>query len=172
MKTITQKQISHLGKMEDRKNQYDDSKEMKVFRNFCKKHGLILVDHPKGQKDVDCAVYDKNGELQFYADLERSRKDKWNNDWPYYWSRVSFLQRKDRYIDKDDPFKMVWFNHQLTKIIVCKKEQILKYPIETFEYCGKIDIRRSIPFDETTLFGTGFSDREKSLFKNRKEIKL
>jgi len=63
---------------------------------------------------------------------------------------------------------MVFFNFDRTKFICVNKEEIMKYPSGRRYTQGKMDSVIKIPFNDTRMYGSNLTDKEKLLFKNHK----
>ena len=78
---------------------------------------------------------------------------------------LSFLSRKEKFL-KYDNFVMIFFNYDLSKFVRIKKSDILKFPSVKRYTKGKYDLIRKIPFECGKMYGKGFGEREKSIFKH------
>jgi len=160
------------GTFEDRRDAFDDTTELQVFRSYLKTHygaSYTIVDKPYGMYAVDVGVFTATGQLHAAFDLERCKA--WGADWPAYWKSLSFLARKDTYLQQYDTFGMVWFNHALTKFVLAWKDDILRFPViqRTFARATYHDWVRAVEFNCGTLFGSDFGVRERSCFSSRVE---
>ena len=174
MTYITKEDINKFGSYTDRRNHFDDELDVDAFIAFLK---TIYIDgnveyrkKPFGEYGVDLGVY-VNGKLSFTVDVERW--SAWENEWPHFYSHVSFLGRKEKFLKRKENFVMVNFNYNRTKFICIDKKDIVKYPTIDRHTKGKLDKVRKISFDDARLYGLELTEREKSLFKNHKvrEIK-
>ena len=109
----------------------------------------------------------------FLLAVDIERWSKWNEDWPSNYRYVSFLSRKLKFVHKHKSFVMVFFNYDRTKFICVNRDDIIKYPSGGRYTQGKMDSVIKIPFDDTRIYGSELTEREKFLFKNHKvrEIK-
>ena len=173
MKTITKDTIKNYGTFRDRKNSFDDNKEIKIFVKFLNSKypkDCEIVEKPFGKEGVDIGIF-RDGQLGCAFDLERS--DTWKNDWPSKWKCISFLDRKSKYLFEDPEFGMVWFNKNLTKFIIAWKKDILKFPVSNrYLPNGEIDRVRKVDFKYGKLYGSSFNPIEVEKFKNRVEYEI
>lgn len=165
MNNITSSDIKKFGSYDDRLDSFDDEKEILVASNFLKNKCDYLdkiKKKPFGPYGVDLGVFNSKDNLKFVVDVERW--SKWEDDWPSNYRYISFLQRKEKFL-KDVEFVMMIFNYDLTKFVRIKKEDIVKFsPTQRFTQ-GKYDTIRKIPFEYGKMYGTGFGEREKSIFE-------
>lgn len=174
MTYITKKDINKFGSYEDRNDSFDDDLDVDTFIDFLstiyKDDSVEFRKKPFGIYGVDLGVY-TNGKLSFTVDVERW--SAWKQEWPKFYSHVSFLGRKEKFLERKENFVMVFFNYDLTKFICVDKKDIVKYPTIDRHTQGKLDRIRKISFDDARLYGSELTEREKFLFKNHKvrEIK-
>lgn len=164
MSIISSLDIKKFGSYSDRKNSYDDNKELIIVSNFIKNYSDpndIIKFKPFGERGIDLGVFDSQNNLKFVVDVERWKV--WDHDWPANYRYISFLERKEKYL-KYSQFVMIFFNYSLNKLIRVKKDDILKFSPEKRYTQGKYDTVRKIPFQYGKMYGTGFSEREKSIF--------
>jgi len=162
---ITKTDIRNFGSYSDREDSFDDGKEISIISEFLKSHSETsdrIIEKPYGKYGVDLGVFDEMVKLKYAVDVERW--SQWNTDWPSNYRYISFLQRKEKFL-KHNQFVMIFFNYSLTKFIRIRKDDILKYPPVDRYTKGKIDSVRKIPFECGKLYGTGFTEREKSIFE-------
>ena len=174
MTYITKSDINQFGSYTDRKDHFDDDREVEVMINFLTEvyendPSVRIKSKPLGTYDVDLGVYWKN-KLIVGVDVERW--SAWTNDWPSFYSHVSFLGRKEKFIRNGMDFIMAYFNYDLSKVILLDKQAILKYPTIDRHTKGKVDRIKKISFDDAKLYGSNLTDREKSLFKKHHECIL
>ena len=156
----------------DRKNRWDDSKDLIHFASFVKnsyKHPCEVIEKPFGECDVDIGIK-VNGKMVYIVDVERS--NVWDDDWPSSFRYVSFLHRRDKYLKRKENFFMAYFNTSFNKLLLVSKEDIVKYPYVKkvfYNHGRKVDIIKKIPFRCARLFGNNLTDREKQLFPNHSE---
>lgn len=173
MTYLSKQEIGELGIFSDRKDSYDDNKELDIFCKFLKinyPNQCKIVRKPYGKYGVDIGVF-VDSEIVCAFDLERCKT--WKDDWPLKWKCLSFLSRKDKHL-KFPQFGMVWFNQSLTKFAIAWKKDIIKYPVEKRYVDGKEDPKgvRKIKFDDGKLYGSSFNVIEIERFKNRVEYDL
>jgi len=171
---IDKSDIKQFGSYSDRKNNFDDNQEVNVMINFLTEmyendSTVHIKTKPLGIYDIDIGVYWKD-KLVVGVDVERW--SVWNTDWPNFYSHVSFLGRKEKFIRKNMDFIMAYFNYDLSKVILLDKQSILKYPTVDRHTKGKVDRIKKISFDDAKLYGSNLTDREKSLFKKHRECIL
>ena len=164
MNLIDSQDIKKFGSYEDRENCFDDKKEILVTCNFlkgkCDSYHKVK-EKPFGIYGVDLGVFDSQNKLKFAVDVERW--SLWKEDWPENYKYLSFLNRKEKFLNHDN-FVMIYFNYNLTKFVRIKKSDILKFsPVKRYTQ-GKYDFIRKIPFECGKMYGTGFGEREKSIF--------
>lgn len=163
---ITSSDIRKFGSYSDRKDSYDDEKELLVACNFIKNYSdpsFKIKQKPFSKYGIDIGVFDSDDNLKLAVDVERWRF--WNNDWPENYKYISFLERKEKYLKEFDQFMMIYFNYSLNKLIIVKKENIIKFSPEKRYTQGKYDLIRKIPFEYGKMYGRQFGKREKSIFK-------
>lgn len=164
MNLITSKDIKKFGSYKDRHDSFDDELELDIISNFLKDKCNDLDQirkKPYGKYDVDLGVFDKENNLKFVVDVERW--SVWKSDWPSNYRYLSFLERKEKFL-KYNNFVMVFFNHDLTKFVRIKKEDILNVsPVKRFTQ-GKYDFVRKIPFEYGKMYGTNFGELEQTIF--------
>jgi len=174
MTYITNEDINKFGSYKDRNNHFDDELDIDVFIAFLK---TVYIDgnveykkKPFGDYGVDLGVY-IDGKLFFTVDVERW--SAWKNEWPNFYSHISFLGRKEKFLKRKENFVMVYFNYDHTKFICVDRKDIVKYPTIDRHTKGKLDRIKKLPFDVGRLYGSNLTEREKTLFKNHKvrEIK-
>ena len=152
----------------DRKNNYDDDKETLKFIKFAKtfyEESTKFIVRPFGDYDVDVGIF-KEETLVSTVDVERW--SVWDRDWPPHYKYISFLGRKEKLLERNENFAMVYFNKSLDKLLVVAKKDIIKYPTQKkyFSRFKKYDLIRQIPFDCGRLYGKNLTDTEKKNFKN------
>lgn len=164
MNLITSKDIKKFGSYKDRYDSFDDKLELDIIFNFLKNKCNDtdrIRKKPYGKYDVDLAVFDKENILKFAVDVERW--SVWKGDWPSNYRYLSFLERKEKFL-KYNNFVMIFFNHDLTKFVRIKKEDILNVsPVKRFTQ-GKYDLVRKIPFEYGKMYGTNFGKLEQTIF--------
>lgn len=171
-------QINAWGSMNDRKDSYDDDADVLFFKNnFAKRYvtafqEMQILPKPDGPFGVDIGLY-REGKLVGTMDIERSRADGWNPDWPEYYRHISFLSRKEKFLyqHKDLPFTMVYLNHNRTKVLLVGQKALLSRSSKGVRFQnGFGERKREIPYineegkHNGTLFGLEFSDKERKLF--------
>ena len=169
---IDRKDINQFGSYEDRKDSYDDDKDVDAFISFLKlvySEEYTFKPKPFGPYGVDLGVY-KNNKFVLAVDIERW--SKWNEDWPSNYRYVSFLSRKLKFVHKHKNFVMVFFNYNRTKFICVNRDDIMKYPSGGRYTQGKMDSVIKIPFDDARIYGHELTEREKFLFKNHKVCEI
>jgi hypothetical protein len=174
MNYITKSDINQFGSYVDRKDNFDDDKEIDVAINFLSQvyendPSVTFKSKPFGKYDVDLGVY-WNDKLVISVDVERW--SAWTDEWPNYYSHVSFLGRKEKFLRNGMDFLMMYFNFDLTKLILIDKQTILKYPTIDRHTKSKIDRIKKVSFDDARLYGSNLTQREKSLFKQHRHCKL
>ena len=159
----------------DRKDRWDDNSDIERFIEFLKimyrdRENVEYVPHPFGQYDVDLGVRIE-GKWAIVFDLERM--GPWDEEWPDYYSHVSFLDRKTKYINRPENFCMVWCNKSRNKFITVDQEQLKRYRTVSRNVQGKNDRVKIISFASARLygFGTDLTKREKRIFKNHSVVK-
>ena len=174
-------QIQAWGSMDDRKDSYDDDADVLFFKNnfVRKRYGkhlpqeMQIIAKPDGPFGVDIGIYRPEGKLVETLDIERSRADGWNPDWPEYYRHISFLSRKEKFLyqHKDLPFTMVYLNHKRTKVLMVGQKALLSRHSKGVRFQnGFGERKREIPYineegnHNGTLFGFDFSDKERKLF--------
>ena len=166
MNFINSKDIKKFGSYGDRENCFDDKRELRITSNFlrlrCDSYDKI-IEKPFGEYGVDIGVFDFENKLKFVVDVERW--SVWKDDWPENYKYLSFLSRKEKFL-KYDNFVMIFFNYDLSKFVRIKKSDILKFPSVKRYTKGKYDLIRKIPFECGKMYGKGFCEREKSIFKH------
>lgn len=169
MTYVTKSDIKQFGTFSDRKNSFDDDADVETFIKFLRiaydDQNAEFVSKPFGKYNVDIAVY-VDDVLKLTVDVERWKS--WSSDWPPYYSHVSFLGRKEKFLTRKENFCMVYFNNDRSKFICVDKKDILKYPTVSRNVKGKLDRVKIIPFDDARLYGANLTDREKTLFKNHR----
>jgi len=165
MNRITKQDINKFGSYNDRTNNFDDDADVNAFIDFLK---LVYEDaefrpKPFGPYDVDLGVY-IDDKLILIIDVERW--SAWKDTWPSYYSHVSFLGRKEKFLNKPYQFCMVYFNFDRTKFICINKEDIVKYPTVDRNVKGKMDRVKKLSFDVARLYGSHLTNIERGLFKN------
>ena len=164
MNLITSNDIRNFGSYSDRKNCFDDNMELdvavKFINNYCDDNDVIKKK-PYGRYGVDIGVFDGANNLKYAVDVERW--SKWNDDWPQNYKHLSFLGRKDKFLNHGQ-FAMMFFNYDLTKLIRIIKNDIIKVSREKRFTQGKFDIVRKVPFKYGKLYGTNLTEREMSIF--------
>lgn len=174
MNYITKSDIHKFGSYKDRKNAFDDGKDVKTIINFLKSisdnnSSLTYKEKPFGDYDVDLGVYHYN-KLVVTVDVERW--SSWNEEWPKYYRCVSFLGRKEKFLKRSSDFLMAYFNFDLSKVLLLDKKSILKYPTIERHTKGKLDLVKEVSFDEAKLYGSNITEREKTLFKHHHDFIL
>ena len=155
---------------EDRIDQFDDSRELRVFKAFLEHwydpKTYRVVEKPDGPYGVDLALVTTQGDLACAFDLERCLS--WRDDWPSHWRSLSFLARKNHYLDFAQ-FGMVWFNAFLTTCVIAWKDDILLAPVETRRFAKQsyTDRVRLVPFEAGRLIGHQFAPGEMQRFSHR-----
>jgi hypothetical protein len=168
MEWVNREDIKAYGSYEDRLDSFDDEEDVKIFIHFLKKvysTEYTFKSKPFGKYGVDLGVY-KNDKFVLAIDIERW--SKWGEEWPTNYKYVSFLSRKLKFVYKHKKFVMVFFNFDRTKFICVNKEEIMKYPSGRRYTQGKMDSVIKIPFNDTRMYGSNLTDKEKLLFKNHK----
>jgi hypothetical protein len=137
------------GSYGDRKDSFDDEKEIDAFIRGVKKNASLLDHigdavgrepmyfrpHFYGQFGVDLSLVDENNNP--VVDFEFERWSAWDKEWPAYYRHIHFLGRKNKYLLEDRPFFMVFLNYSRTKCLVVEKEVILQYPTITKKFKKK-----------------------------------
>ncbi len=181
MDRVSKTQIGRWGSYADRADSFDDVEDIHVFIHMCSSNLDLrnyIIDklnlstptetnfrkHPDGQFDVDLGIVDKSGNRLLNIDIERW--SVWAEDWPAHYKCISFLGRKDKFLNRGVPFLMCYFNHDRSKVLIAEESDILKTPSLDKEFKGKgvIDKIRSLPFSVGRIFGD-VTEREKRLFK-------
>jgi len=166
MEYITNSDINKFGSYSDRKNHFDDDQDVTIMINFLtkmyKNQNVSFIEKPFGIYDVDLGVY-IDGTLTVTVDVERW--SAWTNDWPSYYKHVSFLGRKEKFLQRPTNFLMSYFNFDRTKVLCVDKKSIMKYPTIERHTKGKLEGIKQVGFHEARLYGQGLTDREKTLFK-------
>ena len=147
MKTITKETIKDYGSLSGRDDSFDDNTEMGVFCKFLQstRPDLVVVPKPHGEKGVDIAYKDEDGDYVAFFDLERC--GTWKEDWPSNWRCLSFLHRKSRYLKYPQQFGMVWFSDDLSRFAIAWKKDIIKYPVsKRYLRNGQVDEVRKVDF--------------------------
>lgn len=174
MNYVTKEDIKKFGSYSDRNDHFDDELDIDTFIAFLKtiyiEGDVSFKKKPFGDYGVDLGVYVKD-KLSFTVDVERW--SAWKDEWPNFYSHVSFLGRKEKFLKGKENFVMVYFNYNHTKFICVDKKDIVKYPTIDRHTKGKLDKIKKISFDDARLYGSELTEREKNLFKNHKvrEIK-
>jgi hypothetical protein len=175
MTYLTKEDKNSFGVFPDRKNSFDDENEIEKFiifaKKFYKSSEYELKPKPFGPYGVDIGIY-KNGELISTVDVERWRE--WKSDWPPHYKYISFLGRKEKFLNLPGDFVMAYFNESLDKILVVSKKDIIKYPTQKkfFQRFQKYDLIRQIPFDCGRLYGSNLTENEKNKFKNNSDYEI
>lgn len=181
---VNRKEIDNYGnQFKDRKNNFDDDKEIDDFIEFVSNNKEIkkFIEQylPKGNKKwkkkpngdygVDVGIIDDNKRLLLSLDLERW--SKWTNDFPNYINHLSFLERKSKFIKRRTPFLMVWQNSDCSKYIIVDDDDILKVKPEVkYLKSGKTDVVRKLPLSYGNIFGENITTNErKKFFQTPKE---
>jgi len=166
MTFINKTDIKKFGTFTDRKNSFDDDLDIETFIKFLKiaydDQNAEFVSKPFGIYNVDIGVY-VDGKLKLTVDVERWKS--WDSEWPSYYSHVSFLGRKEKFLTRKENFCMVYFNNTRDKFICVDKKDILKYPTVNRNVKGKLDRVKIVSFDDARLYGADLTEREKTLFK-------
>ena len=138
MTYITKEDINKFGSYKDRKDHFDDELDVDAFIAFLM---TIYIDgnveyrkKPFGEYGVDLGVY-INGKLSFTVDVERW--SAWKDEWPHFYSHVSFLGRKEKFLKRKENFVMVNFNYDRTKFICIDKKDIVDIVAETKQIISK-----------------------------------
>jgi hypothetical protein len=173
---VTNKQINQWGSYTDRADNYDDSADIAAFVDFMQtdKHlkeyiklklpgAKSIRPKPDGDFGVDVGISDTENVLGI---LDIERWSAWKEDWPSHYMYISFLSRKDKYLDNKLPFFMVYFNYTRHKLLIVDGADIKQYaPRDKSFASGKgIDRIRPIPFWHGHIFGQ-VTEREKQIFK-------
>ena len=183
MTQVTKKDIGQWGnQFHNRKNAFDDNEDIDAFIDHTKKDPKLrqyllkyipdgITDpkwkyHPDGKYKIDLAIVDnKTGKKHLLIDLERWKQ--WDDEWPHNYKYISFLARKDHFLEEPIPFLMVYASNSLNKFLIVDKESIKKYEIvkKRFKnWDNKTDKVRQLKFSEGNLFGTNLTDIERKHF--------
>ena len=157
----------------DRKTSYHDDTDIDIFIRFLDKiHNGEKTFKPKphGIYGIDLGMFDSDKNLEIGFDIERWTS--WNTEWPKNYRYVSFLSRKDKFLNQDYDFGMVHFNYDRTKFLITTKTNILKFPPMDRHTKGKSDRVRKVEFGCAMLVGTNLTDRERTLFSNHHETTI
>lgn len=166
MNYITKQDINKFGSYSDRKNNFDDDQDVSVMVEFLstmyRDKNISFKEKPFGIYDVDLGVY-IDDKLSITVDVERW--SAWTDDWPSYYRHVSFLGRKEKFLNRSTNFLMAYLNFDRTKVLCVDKKSIMKYPTIERHTKGKLDLIKQVGFHEARLYGPNLTDREKTLFK-------
>ena len=191
-------QINEWGSsFDDRKDSYDDSSDIQIFTqmvnhhhrdekdlmvqsppllrtyfqkelNLClgEENSFRLQEKPNGPFGVDMSI-EVNQQMVATLDLERS--GPWDTEWPSYYRCISFLSRKEKFLNqyKDLPFFMVYLNKSRNKVLIVNKKDILKFPtIGTRFKKGKGfgQGKKEIDYSCGNLFGSNTTLLEEKIF--------
>ena len=174
------------GTMNGRKNSFDDSTEINVFRTVAlknpdfQKYYMKFVDTsndhefipkpydiPGKYSDVDIGIF-FNGKAVCHIDVERSGPTSWVEEHPRYYKWIHFLGRKDKYLVKYNcPFFIVLFNHNLTKFVAVEKSVFQHIPtkLKWFKQKQQEDKVKEIPCKSCHIFGKNITEYERAKFK-------
>lgn len=178
MKTVSKEDKRKWGSYEDRKDSFDDDGDISAFVSMAKNNPKLrefiasfikggnynFISKPYGDYDVDFALVD--GE-EVIATFDVERWNAWNPDWPSFYKYISFLDRKVKFLNNPMPFFMCFMNYPRTKTLIVEKDAIKKYRSvdKNFANHHVTDKIKKIPFHEGSLFGSDFSEKEKSLWQ-------
>jgi len=157
-----------------RKDNFDDDIEVRKFINFAKNYysnKYVFVDKPYGKYGVDIGIR-LDDKIVHTFDVERW--NSWDKDWPHYYKYISFLGRKEKFLNVPNNFTMVWFNNSLNKMIVVSKKNLLGVPTVSKQFSSnkKVDRVKKVPFNMGHLIGSNLTEQEKRLFLNHEETDL
>jgi hypothetical protein len=166
MRLVSNEQKSEWGNYSDRINSFDDEKDIEAFISLTRKNedlrffirnklgkGLMSFrPHFYGKYGPDLTIVDEFQKP--VADLDVERWSQWGETWPEYYKYIHFLGRKDKYLNEDRPFFMVYLNYPRTKCLVVEKETILKYPtiLKKFKKKNVLDKVKEISLSEGVIF--------------------
>ena len=166
---VTQQQKKEWGSYEDRKDSYDDKKDIESFISMVESNSTIqralnnrlpksLISyewkqHPHGQYGADFGLMDiDTKDIAMSFDVERW--SAWGEEWPSYYQWIHFLGRKDHFLDSSKPFMMVYLNYPKTQCCMLDKETLAAYPTKDkyFAYKKCWDRVKEIPIREGMFF--------------------
>ena len=176
---VTKEHRTKWGSYNDRKNSFDDKKDIETFFNMIQKDESLkkyitsflpetpdhLRKHPNGKYGVDIGIVCKNNIIGT-IDIERWKS--WNPEWPDYYKHIHFLARKEKFLKQSNkPFFMANMNFDRTKVLMISRNDIEKYPTieKYFHHKGVSDIVRELKISDGVLFGEGITEKERSIFK-------
>jgi len=177
---ITQAHKTTWGSYGDRKDSFDDDKDVELFvkmihsnlslqeyiKPYIPKGTFSFRPKPNGTYGVDLGMFSEQNELVATIDIERW--SAWDKDWPFYYKHIHFLERKEKFLNQyDKPFFMAFLNYSRDKVLMIDKDSINKYPTidKYFQYKGVTDRVRELPMSEGHVFGTNLTVREKEHFQ-------
>lgn len=177
---VTKQQKQQWGSYSDRRNNFDDDGDIIAFKTLCCKNKDLMdyikkylpkgdykwVSKPDGNYGVDMGVLNEDtGEICLTMDLERW--SQWKEDWPSYYRYLHFLGRKDKYLEKDIPFIMVFLNYNQDKVILLDKGTLNRYETREkyFSHKNCNDMVKEIPMKDGYVFGSNITDRELNNFR-------
>lgn len=170
--STTKSQVKTWGEQfNDRSNSFDDEKEINIFiktvgetkelQNYISKflpnvskNGLVFQPHPHGKYGVDLGIRDKSNGNKLVMVFDLERWSQWDNDFPTYYKYLSFLSRKNKFLQDDVPFIMVWQNKDCSKYLMVDDSIIRETPSEKVVFkSGYTDSVRKIPLEKGTILG-------------------
>jgi len=177
MQNVTKKHRSQWGSYKDRKNSFDDSKDIYRFAELVNQYSSVRnyirsyigggdcgwVEKPDGDYGVDLALY-RNGVRSANFDIERW--SQWKSEWPHYYNYLQFLGRKEKFLGKEVPFFMCFMNFNRDRFALVDEKTIRSYPTIEKEFVHKNvkDRVKEISMSDGYIFGN-YSDHESELFK-------
>jgi hypothetical protein len=163
----------------ERLNEYDDEGDFHAFfeliltneklRHYMLRYMPRIPDgkwefKPNGEYGIDFALVDSAGKKHLLIDLERW--NKWEDDWPENYKYISFLGRKDHFLEEPEPFLMVFLERNRNKVLIVDKETIKKYTTREVNFSNwKVaDNVKKIKLSDGHIFGTNITDNEREKF--------
>jgi len=159
---VTQQQKKEWGSYPDRKDSYDDKKDIQAFIRMVEDDDWLQsilsarlkspinhfrwIDHPDGLHGADFGLQNREtNEIGMTFDVERWFA--WKADWPSYYHYIHFLGRKDHLLEVKHPFMMVYLNYHQDQCCMVDKEIIASYPTKDkyFSYKQCWDRVKEVP---------------------------
>jgi len=115
-------------------------------------------------KGIDACFKNQHDDIVCLIDFERL--GAWGDDWPSNYMNISFLERKAKYCNHDVNFFIVYFNRDMTKLLIVNKKDIISSDMvnENIPKYNISDNKRKLPHDRGYIFGNNLTDRERNNF--------
>lgn len=158
---VTNVERTRWGNYHDRTNSFDDTDDINAFirivkrneslkeyiRSYVGKGNLQFVPHHFGKYSVDITLLRDGTPV---ADFDVERWSQWKDTWPEYYRHIHFLGRKEKFLQEERPFFMVYLNFPRNECLIVEKETIQQYPTitKTFKMKKVSDRVKEIPLSE------------------------